>query len=189
VDQIQATHVAKPDNILNNYEPPAESFSMQLFQVAQAGEWIFVSFLMDHQASIRRASNRERSDPSGRIENAKNLGLAECCNAVLKIFASDSKYLGNALLVFRAGQLFGESAQEFRWVADLLLDHPTRIRIAVVDWNSTIAKEGNSLLLFFTFSLPFLPLIFPLFSSLFSLFSYLFFSSFSPFLQLLLLTI
>jgi hypothetical protein len=136
-----------PESIVANNEPPVETFALQLFKVANTGEWVFVSFLTDHRASIHRIINLEKSDPTGEVENAKDLELAECCNSVLKIFASDSKYLGKALFIFRAGQLFGASARsftdEYRWVFDLLLDHPTKIMVAVVDWSSSITKEGN----------------------------------------------
>jgi hypothetical protein len=147
VDQIQSTPIAKPDTLVLNYEPPLESFSSKLFQIAHTGEWIFVSFLADC-VSIRRVLGFDKTELTGQIENANTLDLAEGCNTILKIFATGSEFRGKALFLFRSDQLLGATAQNFaetfRWVFDLVSDHPTRTKIAVVDWHNSISKEGKS---------------------------------------------
>lgn len=98
------------------------------------------------QVSIRRIAGLQKVELSGEVEKTNHLDSLEGCNQVLKIFATDSKFLGNALFLFRSHQLFGSEGtrmnEEYRWVFDLVLDHPTRTRVAVIDWNNTITKEG-----------------------------------------------
>lgn len=146
MDQIQSTPIAKPVSVIQNYEPPLEVLSSALFQLSDIGEWIFVSLLMD-RVSIRRIAGLQKVELSGEVEKTNHLDSLEGCNQVLKIFATDSKFKGNALFLFRANQLFGPEAnklnEEYRWVFDLLLDHPTRTRVAVVDWHNSVTTEGK----------------------------------------------
>lgn len=124
-------------------------FSEKVFWELTKGEWVCAAVLnggqegKDDVISTRTIRHMSADDES---KTTNILDFAEGLNYLLNLFSHGSKFQGKVMFLIGTDKLWGKnkqsSADNLRFIFDLVMDNPDKIMVCSVNWGSELDYDG-----------------------------------------------
>lgn len=160
--QSEQTNSEEKDNASIPLYDASLEFTVRVFEMLGKGEWmcailgiyLFVIYILCMQCFYLSSVDGDKMQlkaVSAQAQHNNNeipittVDFSEGFNNLLRLFGHDSKFHGNLIIMTVAEQIWGDCKDDnLRFVFDLCMDNPDRIKMCVMDWGSKFAGVYDS---------------------------------------------